>query len=71
MSTNVAGTFEKSRNHRAAWTSADLAKQIQKTAYIYESSGMRRKNKVAGQILVAVERFVRNRCPGLPSNQLQ
>ena len=69
--TKFAEAFEKNSNHRAALGDAGMAQPIQKTAYIYESSGMQDKNKVACQILVRGGRFVRNRRPGLPSNQLQ
>jgi hypothetical protein len=48
-----------------------MEEQIQKTAYMYESSGIPRKNKVLRQIPAFTERFVRNRQGGLPSNQLQ
>ncbi len=48
-----------------------MAQQFQKSAYTYESSDMGAKIKVAGQILVRCDRFVRNLLPVLPSNQLQ
>ena len=48
-----------------------MAKQIQTTAYIYESSGIPCKNKVSWQIRVALKDLSATARAGLPSNQLQ
>jgi hypothetical protein len=63
-----ARASEKGRNHRAAEGGAGMAETIQKTTYMYQSSGIAGEIKVSGQIRVYSDRFVRNRCDVLPSN---